>query len=602
MRQFIEQLKRENELTVIDQEVDINLEIAHLAYAEVKKEGGGKALLFTHPVSGDRKFDVPVLINLYGSKKRTEMIFGTSVDGVANEVQGLLHLAPPKTFGGKIAKLFEMARLRHVFPKRLKGSGACQEVVQTGDSVRLSDLPVLTTWPEDGGPFITMGQVYTKSLDGKLNNVGMYRLQVYDDRTLGLHWQIHKDSSNFFNEYEKAGERMPVSIAIGGDPLYTWCGTAPLPKGLFELMLYGFVRRKPARLVKCKTNDLYVPEDADYVIEGWVENPKERRIEGPFGDHTGYYTLQEPYPVLNVTAITRRKKPIYLATVVGKPPIEDKYMGWPTERIFLPLLRTNVPELIDYRMPENGVFHNLIIAKLKTLYPGHALQAMHSFWGVGQMSFVKNAIFVDESAPDLSDDEALFRHILQHLSPDRLLISSGVLDALDHSSPKALIGGKLGIDATGEAVQTNIWPLSDADLFAKAKALVPELIALKQYGSDTPNPVTLLQYEKRLPARVVFEKLRPLSDHLRIVIALDEKYNDVENAYMSLWRTANNMDALRDLMLEPFIFIDATNKGEMDGFDRQWPGDTDCDRAAIERLRAKGLWSFDEGFMKRWQL
>jgi 4-hydroxy-3-polyprenylbenzoate decarboxylase len=602
MHATIELLKQENELSVIEQPVDIDREIAHLAYAEVKKPGGGKALLFTQPVSGDRTYDMPVLMNLYGSKKRTELIFGADVDAVADEVQQLLHLAPPKSFLEKIGKLGQMAKLRHIFPKRLRGRGACQQIVQSGEAVKLSDLPVLTTWSEDGGPFITMGQVYTRSLDGKMNNLGMYRLQVYDDNTLGLHWQIHKDSSCFFDEYRKAGKSMPVSIAIGGDPLYTWCGTAPLPKGLFELMLYGFVRGKPARLVKCVSNDLYVPEDADIVIEGMVEDPEKLRIEGPFGDHTGYYTLEEPYPFMKVTAITRKKNTVYLATVVGKPPIEDKYMGWPTERIFLPLLRTNVPDLIDYRMPENGVFHNLIIAKIQTHYPGHALQAMHSFWGVGQMSFVKNAIFVDQDAPDLKDDAALFSHILRHFSPERLLVSTGVLDALDHSSPKPLVGGKLGLDATGEPVSSDNWPLLDEQLLEKIQALVPEVIDLAQYGTDTPNPVTLIQYEKRLPARVVYEKLKPLAEHLQIVIALDEKNNDIHNPYMSLWRIANNFDARRDLITEPFIFIDATNKGEMDGFDRQWPGDTDCDPAVIEQLKKKGLWEYDEAFMKRWQL
>ena len=242
----------------------------------------------------------------------------------------------------------------------------------------------------------------------------MYRLQVYDDNTVGMHWQIHKDSNHFFHEFKKAGKKMPVSIGIGGDPMYIWCGQAPLPIGVFELMLYGFVKNKAAKLVKSITNDIYVPADNDYIIEGFVD-PSKMKIEGAFGDHTGYYTLEEEYPFREVTAITQKKEPVFLATVVGKPPLEDKYMGHATERIFLPLLQTTCPDLLDYYMPENGVFHNLILAKIKTLYPGHAQQMMHAFWGVGQMSFVKHAIFVNEDAPELTDHDKLAKHILNRI-------------------------------------------------------------------------------------------------------------------------------------------------------------------------------------------
>ncbi|MDO5045325.1 menaquinone biosynthesis decarboxylase, partial [Campylobacter sp.] len=414
MQEYIDLLKRNSLLKIIDKPVDIDLEIAHASYIEVKKPDS-KALLFTNPVckKSGRKF-APVLTNIFGSFEATKLIMGVEPDAVADEISALLKPKKPKNFAEKLNFASYLFSMRKVFTKRLSGEGECQQVKFRGDEVDLFSLPVLKTWELDGGAFITMGQVYTQSLDGELQNLGMYRLQIYDKNCLGMHWQIHKDGANFFNEYKRAGKKMPVSVAIGGDPLYIWCGQAPLPKGIFELLLYGFIRKSPAKLVKSLTNEIYVPHDADFVIEGFVDTAK-TELEGPFGDHTGFYTPIEPFPVMEVTAITHKREPIFHATVVGKPPLEDKYMGWATGRIFLPLLQTTVPELIDYDMPENGVFHNLILAKLKVLYPAHAKQAMHAFWGVGQMSFVKHAIFVDESAPKLTEYAKFSEFVLNRL-------------------------------------------------------------------------------------------------------------------------------------------------------------------------------------------
>jgi 4-hydroxy-3-polyprenylbenzoate decarboxylase len=433
-------------LKVIEEPCDVDLEMGHVAYLEVKRPDS-KVLLFKRPVNRAKgiEYSMPVLMNAFADFETTEEIFGRHPDTIAEEIESLLHMKPPQGWMEKLALLPKLFALKNVFPKRLSNRGVCQTVVHQGEAVDLDALPILKTWPEDGGPFITMGQVYTRSLDGTMQNLGMYRLQQYDKRRLGMHWQIHKDASHFFDQYKAAGKKMHVTVAIGGDPLYIWCGQAPLPHGVFELLLYGFVRGEPARLVKSLTNDIWIPEDVDIVIEGEVD-PNEMAIEGPFGDHTGYYTLKEPYPVMHVTAITHRENPVYQATVVGKPPLEDKYMGWGTERIFLPLLKTTAPELVDYHMPENGVFHNLILAKMQTRYKGHAKQFMHAFWGVGQMSFVKHAIFVGDDAPNLTDYEALAEHILNRVSPDRLLISEGVIDALDHAAPEQLVGGKLGVD------------------------------------------------------------------------------------------------------------------------------------------------------------
>jgi 4-hydroxy-3-polyprenylbenzoate decarboxylase len=540
-------------------------------------------------------------MNMFANFEITQWIFGNHPDAIAAEIRELLHLKPPEGFMGKISMLSQLFNLKNVSPKRLKKRGECQSIIYQGTDASLDRLPILTTWSEDGGPFITMGQVYTQSLDGKMQNLGMYRLQKYDNHRLGLHWQIHKDSSCFFDQYKKAGIKMPVSIAIGGNPLYIWCGQAPMPYGMFKLLLYGFVTKTNAKLVKSITNDIYIPHDVDIVIEGFVD-PSITRIEGPFGDHTGYYTPQEPYPVLEITAITTGVSPIYQATVVGKPPLEDKYMGWATERIFLPLLQTTAPDLVDYHMPENGVFHNLILAEIKTRFKGHAQQIMHAFWGVGQMSFVKHALFVDDTAPALTDYIALTEHILNRPSPASILITSGIIDALDHSSHETLVGGKLGIDATGEIQPKTVEILSDDALQERVAQLIPNLIALKQYMTDTVNPITVIHYTKNDSARTLFDMLHPLKNHLRVVVFVDELNNDVTNPYMLVWRTVNNIDAQRDIWLYPFIGIDATTKNTLDGYEREWPKDVDCDPTVISDLRRRGILQCDENLIHDYQL
>jgi len=604
MQKTVNLLKKHNEITVIDEPLDIYLEIPHLAYMEVKKNDGGKALLFNHPIDSKtgKKFDVPVVMNLFGSYKRTELLFGREIESVADEITKLLHMKPPEGLGNKISMLGDLFQLKNVFPKRLKKEGECQAVKMLGDDVDLYKLPVLTTWEQDGGPFITMGQVYTQSLDGKMVNLGMYRLQVYDKNHLGMHWQIHKDASHFFDQYQRAGKKMPVSIGIGGNPLYTWCATAPLPYGVNELLLYGFVTKQQAQVVKSLTTPLYIPKDVDYVIEGWVD-PQTMKIEGPFGDHTGYYTLEEPYPLMEVTAITHKKEPMFLATVVGKPPLEDKYMGWATERIFLPLLKTNAPDLIDYHMPENGVFHNLIFAKMQPLYKGHAKQFMHVFWGAGQMSFVKHALFIDEKGPELNNYFAMAKYVLDRFSPKMLFVSEGITDALDHSSPEALVGGKLGIDATLKFAPTTPELIDDKALLALVQERIPEVKAVRQYMLMTPNPITVITIEKKENVVTLFDKIRDLKEHLRIVAFVDVKNNNIDNPYMLTWRVVNNLDAQRDLRIyDDIVYIDGTNKNSLDGFERRWPDDVTCTQSVVNALKAKGLWDLDAGLEDLYQL
>ncbi len=604
MQKTVNLLKKHNEITVIDEPLDIYLEIPHLAYMEVKKENGGKALLFTHPIDSKngKKFDVPVVMNLFGSYKRTELLFGREIESVADEISKLLHMKPPEGLANKVSMLGDLFQLKNVFPKRLKKEGECQAVKMLDKEVDLYKLPVLTTWEQDGGPFITMGQVYTQSLDGEMVNLGMYRLQVYDKNHLGMHWQIHKDASHFFDQYQRAGKKMPVSIGIGGNPLYTWCATAPLPYGVNELLLYGFVTKQQAQVVKSLTTPLYIPKDVDYVIEGWVD-PQTMKIEGPFGDHTGYYTLEEPYPLMEVTAITHKKEPMFLATVVGKPPLEDKYMGWATERIFLPLLKTNAPDLIDYHMPENGVFHNLIFAKMQPLYKGHAKQFMHVFWGAGQMSFVKHALFIDEKGPELNNYFAMSKYVLDRFSPKMLFISEGITDALDHSSPEALVGGKLGIDATLKFAPTTPELIDDKTLLALVQERIPEVKSLRQYMLMTPNPIAVITIDKKENVVTLFEKMRDLKEHLRIVAFVDVKNNNIDNPYMLTWRVVNNLDAQRDLRIyDGVVYVDGTNKNSLDGFERRWPDDVTCTQSVVSGLKTKGLWNLDESLEDLYEL
>jgi len=598
---LIDELKRGGYLRIIEDELDVNLEIPHIAYVEIKKEKP-KVLLFTNPVDRERgeKFDIPVLMNIFSSFELTEKFLGRPAQEIADEIEKLLKLKPPSSFMDKIDMFRELFSLKSVFPKRQK-----RDIRETHREfpLNLYKLPILKTWAQDGGKFITMGQVYTHSLNGEVSNVGMYRLQVFDERHLGMHWQIHKDSTLFFNEYREAGKKMPVTIAIGGDPLNTWVATAPLPHGVNEMLLYGFVKKESAKLVQ--SNSMAIPEDSDIVIEGFV-NPSQLKIEGPFGDHTGYYTLEEEYPILEVTSIRVKDNPIYYATVVGKPPLEDKYMGWATERIFLSLLKTTAPDLIDYAMPENGVFHNLIIGKMRVRYKGHPQQFMHAFWGVGQMSFVKHAIFVDEKAPHLENYIELIPYILNRFSYRDIMISTGILDALDHSSPEPLIGGKLGVDATGDEVELpELERCEDETLLKKFQSVGIVATGLKHYFENTQNPITVLGVEKSGKSITnLLPNLEIVRNYCRIVILVDEKKNSLDNPYMLLWRVVNNIDAQRDIYInQDFYVIDATDKiPYIDNLQREWPDDVVCDRGVLSSLIERGIVDIDKKLIEKFQI
>ncbi|EIB74766.1 menaquinone biosynthesis decarboxylase [Campylobacter jejuni] len=586
MKEFIQILKENDLLRVIEEPVDVDLEIAHLAYIEAKKGEKGKALLFKNPIDKklNKQYKFPVLMNTFCNEKALNLAFGRDYEEVAEEISKLIKLHIPTSFKAKMDFFMNLLSFKNIPPKRLKKNKALYDYEILNS---LEELPMLKTWEDDAGKFITMGQVYTQNLDKTQNNLGMYRLQMSDKNELLMHWQIHKDGANFYHEYKNAGfKKMPVSIAIGGDPLYIWCSQAPLPKGIFELLLYGFIKKTPVKLTPCE-NGIFVPYDSDVVIEGYVDL-EEFKIEGPFGDHTGFYTPAELFPVMKVEKIYAKKDAIYQATVVGKPPLEDKIMGLGTERIFLPLLQTSVPDLLDYNMPENGVFHNLILAKIDAKYPAHAQQIMHAFWGVGQMSFVKHAIFVDKNAPSLKDYDALIPYILNRFDAEKILISEGICDQLDHASPNSCFGGKAGLDACEEIQVEELEILEDEKLLELFKTKV-ELLNLKQFYKESKSPIVCILLDKKEKIEQSFDKLLEFKKHFRILVFLDAE-NKLENSYMLVWRVVNNIDAKRDIFIkEERLGVDASAKGEAEGYLRAWPKQTDCTKSVIEDLILRNI-------------
>jgi 4-hydroxy-3-polyprenylbenzoate decarboxylase len=440
LRQFIEALRQAGELRDIRREVSPRLEVAEIADRVVKS--GGPALLF-HNVSGA---GMPLLINAFGSMKRMEMALQVqSLDALAGEMDALLQPQMPEGLMAGLRLLPRYYRLAHMRTRQVT-SAPCQELVET-DHPSLDALPIITCWPLDAGPYITLGQVITRSPDDGSRNVGMYRLQRFDSQTLGLHWQRHKTGARHYEQASRKGQRLEVAIALGPDPAVIYASTAPLPEGIDELMFAGFLRNKPVELVRCKTVNLEVPANSQIVLEGYCE-PGERRREGPFGDHTGFYSLADDYPVFHLTCVTRQRTPVYPTIIVGRPPMEDGYLGKATERLFLPLLRKILPEIVDMNLPIEGIFHNLCIVSIDKKYPGHARKVMHGIWGIGQMMFTKMVIVLDRDANVHDMSEVIWR-LGNAMDPRRdVMISEGPSDVLDHAASLPSYGGKLGIDAT----------------------------------------------------------------------------------------------------------------------------------------------------------
>jgi 4-hydroxy-3-polyprenylbenzoate decarboxylase len=602
---FIDALRDAGELIEFHEPVSIDQEIACVADRVSKLPGGGKALLFHRPVLGEREYRAPVLINALGGEKRIGMVCGVDgFDGLRKRLAGLLETlqAPRKTLIEKLQVLPTLKELSGFFPKYAK-SGACQEVVQTGDAIDLDEIPILKTWPQDGGRFVTYPLVFTESpKDGK-RNCGMYRIQQYDKRTTAFHVHTHHTAAEHMREAKARGEnKLPAAICIGGEPAITFSAVVPLPPGLDEMILAGFLQGRPVKMAPCKTVPLHVPASCDYVIEGWI-HIDERRREGPFGDHTGFYSLADDYPTFHVSAITQRRDPTYFATVVGPPPQEDAWLTRAIERLFLPLMQQTIPEVIDYRLPFAGVAHNLMLVKIHKSYPGQARKVAHAVWGLGQAAFTKAIVVVDQTGPELTDEEAVAKFVLERLDArNSLEFVLGPTETLDHATRALHFGSKVAIDATQpmagepgtESQGTGITGLvgnRQSAIGNREPAGVPHLEGIELARSWTLPGVLVIEIEKARghQAREIAAELfkRAGDAALPVVVVLPAGLIREGDAQALAWAALANIDPERDLIFNEtplqvdgrwvlkrhprHLLIDATKKDARDGFVRDWP-------------------------------
>lgn len=596
LRHFVTSLESAGELVRVKSFVSPQLEMTEVADRMVKN--GGKALLFENNGT-----PFPVLLNGFASDARMNMALGVKrLDEIMQEMERLFRdlAAPKERLIDKIRMLPLLSELSSWMPKTLTGRGDCQEVVMTQPD--LTRLPVLTCWPADGGPFITLPGVHTKDPETGTRNLGMYRMQIFDRALTGMHWHLHKGSAHHYQKYKNRGERMPVSVTLGGDPAYTYAATAPLPENIDEYLLAGFLRKKRVELVKCLTNDLEVPGDVDFVIEGYVDPSEELIWEGPFGDHTGFYSLADYFPKFHVTCITHRLDAIYPATIVGIPPQEDGWIGKATEKIFLMPIRTTVaPEVVDMHMPVEGVFHNITLASIHATYPGQPFKIMNSFWGAGQMMFNKIMV-VTNGDVDLRDYKSLAKHVSQVVDPeDDVQFVRGPVDILDHSSSRFAFGSKIGIDATRKTPQKGASePTSAVVHLTRILSRFPEVKEVN--GSLLEEGISLLvlsiKKEQRGFVRSLARELleSELIAGIKFVVVVDAPV-DVFCLSDVTWIAANNLDPVRDCffverngMRVPTLFFDGTRKSAaLDDFSRDWPNIIAMDDATIKSIDRK--WS-----------
>ena len=583
MRDWIARLRAAGELHEITAEVDPHLEITEITDRVTKERG--PALLF----SNVRGTSMPVITNQFGSDRRLAMAFGVDdIDEVGARITDLFELAkPPKGLGAKLAVLRKVGKLAGSVPPKRVRRGACQEVVHLGDDVNLDELPILTCWPEDGGPYVTLPLVFTKDAAG-VRNVGMYRVQKYDQRTCGMHWQIHKDAADDWRHMPADG-RLEVAVVIGSEPIITYAASSPLPKDIDEMLFAGFARQKRVPMVQCRTVDLQVPAEAEIVLEGYITQG-ELRTEGPFGDHTGYYSLADEYPVLHVTAVTHRRDPVYAATIVGVPDHEDKWMGKATERIFLPLLQMVQHEVVDYDLPSEGVFHGCCIISIQKKFPAHAKKIMSAVWGTALLSLTKTVIVVDDDV-DVHDYAAVAVAVARNWEPSRdCLFTQGPIDVLDHATTLMGVGGKLGIDATrgwaSEGRQDRIEasfdraPLEDA-LRARSD------VAAYRVVPEAFLAIVAIDKQRAHQAEAVVEALRYATSGIKLLVIVDAHVDVAEFGEVA-FRTFGNTDFVRDAILPPSadqpLAIDATTKRADEGFVRNWPSDIVMTEAIKQRV------------------
>ena len=601
LREFIDRLENENELVRIKDHVSPILEITEITDRVSKQPGGGKALLFEN-VEGS---NIPVLINAFGSSKRINMALGVrDIEKIPNDIDKYLKIKPPSSLLEKV-KLLPMLLEAAAFPPKMVSSrqASCQEVVLTGDGVDLGKIPILQCWPNDAGRFITFPIVVNRTIDRKLRNVGLYRMQVYDKKTTGMHWHIHKDGAHFFHEFKKKGKIMECAVAIGADPAVCYSASAPLPFGIDEFLFAGFIRKSPVPLVKCKTVDLEIPATAEIVLEGFID-PSEMRLEGPFGDHTGYYSQDGDYPVFRITAITHRKNPIYLTTIVGKPPQEDFYLGKATERIFLPLMRTQLPEIIDMNMPAEGVFHNLVILSIDKRFPMQARRLMSALWGMGQMSFVKTIIVFDQDV-DIQNTQKVIETLLNKIDfTHDLFFSEGILDVLNHASDKALYGSKLGIDATTKIEGEDESKIKSENNSKTASPLsehvlesFTELTSCKILKQNDLHQVAFATLDKKKPqqgCKVIKKFMNDKKFSAITVFVLLENHENVNDASTVLWKILNNIDPKRDMyFFGNRVGIDVSCKTGEPDFKQYWPDEIEMSNNIKQIVDQKWTKMFD---------
>jgi 4-hydroxy-3-polyprenylbenzoate decarboxylase len=604
-QQFIDALEKAGELLRIKTYVSPKLEMAEITDRMSKQPGGGKALLFENT-----GFEFPVLMNAYGSSTRMCMALGVNhLDDVAAEIEQLFKLlsSPKESILDKLKLLPKLGQFASWMPKVKKGKGECQEVIMKEPDI--TKLPVITCWPKDGGPFVTLPIIHTKDPVTLSRNVGMYRMQVFGKTLTGMHWHKHKVSAKHFAEYKKLNKRMPVAVALGGDPVYAYSATAPLPENVDEYMLAGFLRKKKVELVKCITQPgIEVPADADFIIEGYVDPGDEPVWEGPFGDHTGYYSLPDWYPRFHITCITHKKKPVYPATIVGIPPQEDAWLGKATERIFLaPIKMTMVPEITDMDMPVEGVFHNLVITKIKKEYAGQGQKVMNAMWGAGQMMFNKILVLTDEGV-SIQDYPALAKYVFDNLNPATdIYFSTGPMDVLDHSCSKLGFGGKMCIDGTGKAVEElddNYDPFLNKPFVNESslKEQFPEIHAVNtQLLFKVHISCLIISVEKNRKGHIkdLHEKLCEKLEGIKMILYVEHTV-DANDLPIALWRFCNNLDPKRDhiIIKRPSshapgkygacMGFDGTRKTkELDDFQREWPNIIIADDATIRSVDDK---------------
>ena len=570
---FINKLESADELIRIGTPVNSELEIAEITDRMVKSSGGGKAILFENTDKG-----IPVLTNLYGSERRVAMALGVErLEEISERIDSLVGTvtSPKENIVDKLRLLPLLGEASKWFPRKKSGRGVCQQVVLEGEEAKLSLLPILKCWPHDGGRFITLPMVHTADPVTGIRNVGMYRMQVFDDHTTGMHWHIHKTGARHYDGYKAQGRRMPVSVAIGGDPVYAYSATAPVPDNIDEYLLAGLLRGKPVKLVKCITNDIYVPEDCDFVIEGYVDTTEEKVLEGDFGDHTGFYSLKDYYPKFHITAITHRKDAIYPATIVGVPPQEDAYIAMATEQIFLaPIRLVMQPEVVDMFMPTAGTQHNIVLISMQQRYQQQAAKVALGLWGAGQMMFNKYLLLTPASTNIRSEREMAW--LMRNCNLDTSLIrSEGIYDVLDHATATCGYGGKVALDLTnveerGERISF--------DSKALPEGVVADTTLLEEWG------VLLLfaDNELKIEASEVAK-----ATNCNFVAIFDHRTEGMSGEEL-LWFGAANTEPTRDISLhDSTLVIDARPKRNGDGAPSRWPNVVTADKATIELVDSR---------------